>query len=143
MTEKLTSPDMIGLLTGYPDSILVIEDAETTLMKRAGDNSSAVSNLLNMSDGFPADFLNLCIICTFNTELENIDPALLRKGRLRGIQEFKLLQPEQVRELSSHINTEIVANKPMSLAEVCNWNCVTNQYFKKEIGFEIEGNGGL
>jgi hypothetical protein len=135
MADKLTSPEMIGLLMDYPDSVLVMEDAETTLMKRAADNSSAVSNLLNMSDGFPADFLNLCIICTFNTELDNIDPALLRKGRLKGMFEFKPLQPSQVKELAEFLYIEVDAKKPMSLAEVCNGGVGRNYFEGKEIGF--------
>jgi len=63
-TENLTSPQLIGMLMDYPNSILIIEDAETVLMKRQGDNSNAVSNLLNLTDGFPADFMKLNIICT-------------------------------------------------------------------------------
>jgi len=136
MTEKLTSPDMIGLLTGYPDSILVIEDAETTLMKRAGDNSSAVSNLLNMSDGFPADFLNLCIICTFNTELDNIDPALLRKGRLKGMFEFKPLREEQARKIAGVLGVSGNINYPVTIAELCNSQSVSAKYQTRNVGFQ-------
>lgn len=65
--EHLSSPDLIGVLMDHPGSVLVIEDAETALMKRQADNTNAVSNLLNLTDGFPADFLKLNIICTFNT----------------------------------------------------------------------------
>lgn len=99
-TEDLTSPSLISLLMDYPDSILVIEDAETVLMERKADNSSAVSNLLNLTDGFLADFLNLKIICTFNTELKNIDEALLREGRLKGMHEFAKIQPERAQKIA-------------------------------------------
>jgi ATP-dependent 26S proteasome regulatory subunit len=120
MTDNLTSPALIGVLMDNPGSIIVIEDAETVLMKRQGDNSNAVANLLNLTDGFPADFLNLNIICTFNSSLDDIDPALLRKGRLKGIHKFRMLQPEQVKKLAKHLGVKADATKPMSLADVCN-----------------------
>lgn len=137
MADKLTSPEMIGLLMDYPDSILVMEDAETTLMKRAADNSSAVSNLLNMSDGFPADFLNLCIICTFNTELDNIDPALLRKGRLKGMFEFKSLKEEQARKIADVLGVSRDIDQPVTIAELCNSQSVAVGHRKRNVGFRV------
>jgi len=138
-TDNLTSPALIGLLMDYPDSILVIEDAETVLMKRQGDNSNAVSNLLNMTDGFPADFLNLNIICTFNTRIENIDPALLRKGRLKGICQFRELTSEQASELAAHLGVDVNTDKPMSLAEVCNGGADPDYFRNNGIGFVNTG----
>jgi hypothetical protein len=143
MTDSLTSPALIGVLMDNPETILIIEDAETVLMKRQGDNSNAVANLLNLTDGFPADFLNLNIICTFNSSLDDIDPALLRKGRLKGIHQFQMLQPEQVAELAKHLDVEADATKPMSLAEVCHGKSETNQYFNESIGFITKPNGNL
>jgi hypothetical protein len=145
MTDNLTSPALIGVLMDNPGSIIIIEDAETVLMKRQGDNSNAVANLLNLTDGFPADFLNLNIICTFNSALGDIDPALLRKGRLKGIHRFEMLQPEQVAVLAKHLGVEpdLDAGKPMSLAEVCHGKSESNQYFNKSIGFITKPNGDL
>lgn len=135
MTDKLSSPEMVGLLMNHPNSILVIEDAETTLMKRAADNSSAVSNLLNMSDGFPADFLNLCIICTFNTELDNIDSALLRKGRLKGMMEFKPLNEEQARKIAAVIGISLDIVQPVTIADLCNSKGSVAAYESRTVGF--------
>lgn len=117
---ELGNPNLISLLMDHSDSILIIEDAETVLMKRKADNSNAVSNLLNLTDGFPADFLNLNIICTFNTNIEEIDPALLRKGRLRGIKEFTKLSRGQAQKLADEINSNREVTGPMTVAEVCN-----------------------
>ncbi len=138
-TDNLTSPALIGLLMDYPDSILVIEDAETVLMKRQGDNSNAISNLLNLTDGFPADFLNLNIICTFNTRIDNIDPALLRKGRLKGIHQFKELTPEQAGNLAEFLEADIDTDKPMSIADVCNADSGLEYVAGNEIGFMNTG----
>lgn len=75
--------------------MVIIEDAETLLMQRASDNHDALSNLLNIADGFLGAFLNLQIICTINTPIDKIDPALLRPGRLLASYTFKRLSFEQ------------------------------------------------
>lgn len=134
-TDKLASPELIGLLMDYPESVIIIEDAETVLMERQADNSNAVSNLLNLTDGFPADFLNLNLICTFNTDIDNIDPALLREGRLNGIQEFKKLLPQQANELAGHMGKQFETDEPMTLAEVCNAGNERRKLAVNGIGF--------
>ena len=134
-TDNLTSPQLIGLLMDHPNSILIIEDAETVLMKRQGDNSNAVSNLLNLTDGFPADYMNLNIICTFNTRINDIDPALLRKGRLRGIHQFKELTLQRARELADFLEVDIEINSPLSIAEICNADVTLDTMKEEEVGF--------
>lgn len=133
--EHLSSPDLIGVLMDHPGSVLVIEDAETALMKRQADNSNAVSNLLNLTDGFPADFLKLNIICTFNTNLDDIDPALLRGGRLKGIHKFEKLSTSQAKKLANHLEKEIEITQPMTLAEVCNMESLQRKVAVNGIGF--------
>ncbi|MDZ7715642.1 MAG: AAA family ATPase [Balneolaceae bacterium] len=133
--DQLASPDLIGVLMDHPGSVLIIEDAETVLMKRQADNSNAVSNLLNLTDGFPADFLKLNIICTFNTKLDDIDPALLREGRLKGIHEFTKLSIPQAQSLAHHLEKEIEITQPMTLAEVCNAGSLKRKMAVNGIGF--------
>lgn len=118
--NSLTSPQILSVLMDHPNSVLIIEDAESVLMKRQADNSNAISNLLNLTDGFPADFLKLKIICTFNTGLENLDPALLREGRLKGMMEFKKLSAAQAKKLAAYLGREIQIDQPLTLAQVCN-----------------------
>lgn len=133
---ELGNPNLISLLMDHSNSILIIEDAETVLMKREADNSDTVSSLLNLTDGFPADFLNLNIICTFNTDIRDIDPALLREGRLRGIQEFKALKIDQARKLAEKIGNSMAIDREMTVAEVCN---IKSQFVAKNgynIGFK-------
>ena len=74
------NPDFIELLINNPNTVLIIEDAENIVMDRKHSQSSSVSNLLNISDGLLADFLNVQLICTFNNlPLTLIDNALPRK----------------------------------------------------------------
>src|SRR4029077_15124738 len=55
---NLMNPDFIELLIDNPNTILIIEDAENIITDRRVTQSSAVSNLLNVSDGLLSDFLN-------------------------------------------------------------------------------------
>ncbi|WP_409029052.1 AAA family ATPase [Gracilimonas sediminicola] len=135
LADQLASPDLIGVLMDHPGSVLVIEDAETVLMKRQADNSNAVSNLLNLTDGFPADFLKLNIICTFNTKIDDVDPALLREGRLKRMHKFKKISTSQAQYLADHLGKEIEITEPMTLAEVCNAGNLQRKMTVNGIGF--------
>jgi ATP-dependent 26S proteasome regulatory subunit len=135
MAEHLASPNLIGLLSDYCGSILIIEDSEKILMKRERDNSNAVSTILNLSDGFTADFLNLKIICTFNTEIKEIDPALLRRGRLKGMQEFKKLDEKTIYSVIDKFGLKLKNVQPMTLAELWNNGGPVKKPLKKRVGF--------
>ncbi|CAF3836172.1 unnamed protein product [Rotaria sp. Silwood1] len=69
----------------HSNSILIVEDAEHIILDRKQETflpKQAVSNLLNLSDGLLGDAMHQQIICTFNCDVQAIDPALLRDGRL-------------------------------------------------------------
>ncbi len=109
------SPDLISVL-GTPaftdfintlnNHIIILEDCENAIRDRkvTGANS-AVSTLLNMTDGLLADDLGIKFICTFNADINDIDPALLRKGRLICKYEFKPLTVEKTNALLEYIYT--------------------------------------
>jgi hypothetical protein len=116
----LMNPDFIQLLINNPDTVLIIEDAENVIMDRKLNPGSSVSNLLNISDGLLADFLNIQLICTFNKSLTLIDEALMRKGRLIARYEFGKLATSQAQRLSDHLGFKTVINRPMTIAEIAN-----------------------
>lgn len=118
----LMDPSFIELLIDNPNSVLIIEDAENIIMDRKTNNSSSVSNLLNISDGLLADFLNVQIICTFNSSLTLIDSALMRKGRLIAKYEFGKLSTEKAQRLSNHLGHNKIITAPMTVAEISNPN---------------------
>jgi hypothetical protein len=118
ITRDLMNPDFIQLLTNNPDSVLIIEDAENVIMDRRHNPGSSVSNLLNISDGLLADFLNIQLICTFNSPLTMIDSALLRKGRLIAKYEFGKLDVAQSQRLSNHLGFDTNITRPMTIAEI-------------------------
>jgi len=117
---NLMNPDFIELLIDNPNTVLIIEDAENIIMDRKQNSSSAVSNLLNISDGLLADFLNVQLICTFNSSLTVVDSALMRKGRLIARYEFGKLGILKAQRLSYHFGFDGMINKPMTIAELAN-----------------------
>lgn len=117
---NLMNPELIDLLIDNPNAILVIEDAENIIMDRKFTSNSSVSNLLNISDGLLSDCLNVQIVCTFNSSLNVVDSALLRKGRLIAKYEFGKLDVAKAQRLSDHLGLVQKIVKPMTLAELTN-----------------------
>jgi hypothetical protein len=119
---NLMNPEFIQLLIDNPNTVLIIEDAENIIMDRKYNSGSSVSNLLNISDGLLADFLNVQLICTFNSSVGLIDNALMRKGRLIAKYEFGKLSIEKTQKLSEHFGFDTTINRPMTIAEIANQN---------------------
>jgi ATPase family associated with various cellular activities (AAA) len=139
VAENLMNPEFVELLIDNPDTVVIIEDAENIIMDRKFSNSSSVSNLLNISDGLLADFLNVQLICTFNNSLTMVDSALMRKGRLIAKYEFGKLSIEKAQRLSSHLGLKQVIDKPMTIAEIANPHEAAAEQPKIEVmGFRRE-----
>jgi ATPase family associated with various cellular activities (AAA) len=131
VADNLMNPEFIDLLVNNPNTVLIIEDAENIIMDRKHSSGSSVSNLLNISDGLLADFLNVQLICTFNNSLALIDNALLRKGRLIAKYEFGKLNITQSQRLSDHLGFNTTITRPMTVAEIANQH--EKQYDAPEI----------
>lgn len=135
---NLISPDFIQLLINNPDTVLIIEDAENIIMDRRYSSGSSVSNLLNISDGLLADFLNIQLICTFNSALTLIDEALLREGRLIAKYEFGRLGVEKARALACYLGYPQTITEPRTLAEICNAEPAASKRIRPApIGFQL------
>ncbi len=120
MINDLTSPRLIPLLLNYPNSLLIIEDAEGSL-SRSRTSSQSVANLLNLSDGLLSDGIQVQILATFNCPLMSLDSALLRPGRLIAQYCFpSTLNIENARNLAESIGVSKIdqINQPLSLANI-------------------------
>jgi len=105
--NNLLDPDFISFLLKQRNAILIIEDAEKVITSRDQFNeASVVSTILQLTDGLFSDYLNIKIICTFNTNISKIDTALLRKGRMISMYEFKPLSLEKTNKLLNKIGAE-------------------------------------
>lgn len=117
---NLMNPEFMDLLIDNPNAVLIIEDAEQVIMDRKYSSYSSVSNLLNISDGLLSDCLNVQIICTFNSDINLVDDALLRKGRLIAKYEFTKLGAVKAQRLNDHLGFANVISRPMTIAEITN-----------------------
>jgi hypothetical protein len=134
MASFIADPEMIKFFIKNSNSILVIEDAENILMKRASNSTQAIANILNLSDGLLSDCANIQIVATFNTDILNIDEALLRKGRLIAKYEFTQLEESRTLKLSKKLGVEIDGKH--TLADIYNSTDESFTKKKNKIGFK-------
>jgi broad-specificity NMP kinase len=134
--RELLKPSFIAFLLQNKDAILIIEDAEKVVVAReSSSDESVVSTLLQLTDGLFSDFLNIKIICTFNTNLERIDKALLRKGRMIAKYNFTPLSPEKTAVLTKKLGYEGVTGN-LTLADIFGYDKETfAKATKRTIGF--------
>jgi hypothetical protein len=117
--DEITNPAILNLLRKKQDCILILEDAEKALTKRhLSDQPSLVSTLLNMTDGILGDILKLNVIVTYNCDRQDIDDALLRKGRLKAEYSFMGLSEKNAARLIKKLDLDIKAEDNMTLADI-------------------------
>lgn len=133
LVNNITSPQFLSFLMSNRNCVFVIEDCENLVVTKNNTRSSAVADMLNMSDGLLADALNIKFICTFNTNEKNIDSALLRPGRCRMKYDFGKLKKERAIEAAKRLGLK-EPDKDISLAELFSGE---NKFVEEEkkIGF--------
>jgi hypothetical protein len=126
--DEMLKPEFITFLITQKNSILVIEDAESVIMSRnQSGNKSVVSTILQITDGLFSDYLNIKVICTFNTDVARIDQALFRKGRMIAFYEFKELAEDKAMAL-------VDVKSPSELPET---RTLSELYNSKEKSFNV------
>lgn len=139
MADSITNPSFIPFLIKNNNVVLIIEDAEAALQSRdSSGRTSAVSNVLNLTDGLLSDCLNISIVATFNKGIKTIDEALLRKGRLLKNYKFNKLCVEKSKALLDKLgHSEVEVKQPMSLADIYFYGQENNtkELTHKKIGF--------
>lgn len=127
MVETMVYPEMMTFLSTTvldqaeegKSCVLLLEDAEPLLTSRKTENrTSGITNLLNITDGLLNDMLSIQVIVTFNTELSNIDDALLRPERLIARKEFKKLSVKDAQTLANNLGINKKIEEDSSLAEI-------------------------
>jgi ATP-dependent 26S proteasome regulatory subunit len=86
LVGSLSGPDLVPVLLqqkrqGRP-VVLVMEDADHALAVRTRGDLHQLSELLNIGDGLLGDLVDLRIVATTNAERDDLDPAVVRPGRL-------------------------------------------------------------
>jgi hypothetical protein len=127
MVDMMTSPEILDFLANEIEDmkmkgkkcVILLEDAEPLLESRKnGGRTSGITNLLNLTDGLLNDMLSIQVIATFNTDLKNIDEALLRPERLIARKEFSSLDSDQSFKLAEKLNVVLTEKRDYTLAEI-------------------------
>jgi len=137
MASNLDDIQLTNFLLDNPNCILVIEDAEEIIISRDNHQNTRLSFLLNLTDGLLSESLGIQVIATLNTDLKNIDKALLRKGRLTTLYEFKPLILQKTNDLLRKLGHDFETDKEMTLADIYNIQ-KENHYtptLRKAVGF--------
>jgi hypothetical protein len=119
--------------------VIVMEDAERLLWRRTSDNREAVSSLLNIADGLMWRMLRLHVICSVNAKMEDLDPAILRPGRLMNHRRFAALNCETARRVAAERGLPFSPDgesESFTLAEVLNPGARQPIAPQRAIGFE-------
>ena len=119
--------------------VIILEDAEPLLLERSGDNWRHLSNLLNVSDGLLGEFLRVHILCTMNADVTQIDPAVLRSGRLVASRQFGRLGADDARKLATAKGLRLPAQDDYSLAEIYHGGIVSGPAIApaRRVGFQV------
>lgn len=134
LVNLLGDPSFGSFLTSLDNHVIILEDCENVIRDRKQMNyGSAVSLLLNMTDGLMADDLSIKFICTFNEDMRTIDPALLRKGRCVAKYEFKPLCKEKAEMLLKERGIDAIVEKPITLADIYHYEDADYQIKKNSI----------
>lgn len=149
LVGHLTGPDLISCICDcrgetekLKPTLLIIEDADTALIKRDSmrSNLSTLSDILNMSDGLLGDFADLRVLCTTNTEKIELDPAVIRPGRLCANVEFDLLPKEDCARIYKRLTgNEKDFTRNHSLADIY---AMSNGVEPESLDFTIKPLGG-
>jgi hypothetical protein len=143
--DSLSQPNMVEFWQeqngSHPNEVKVIimEDAEKILFQRRSDNNESVSALLNIADGLMGQMLRVHVLCTLNHGMDQLDPAILRPGRLRSYRYVGFLSREKAEKLAAKHKLPFVPDKARdqySLAEVFHGK-VYREKARKTVGFHV------
>ena len=134
LVSHLNSPSMISSLVAEQAHdprplVLVLEDADSCLVKRGGDNMSNISAVLNLADGILSDTLDIRMVATTNADRVDLDPALERNGRIGAYIQVPPLSMERAVSILGRLTNEEVP--PEELEEII------IRHATSERGFEL------
>lgn len=96
---RMSAPEVVPILLRERERqvpiILILEDADLAIVRRAADNLSLVSDLCNLTDGLLAELIDIRIVATTNARRVEVDDAILRPGRLCAHVAIGVLPEEQ------------------------------------------------
>lgn len=139
MIEQITSPSFLPVLMdnnreGQP-VVFIIEDADSCLVARGGDNMGSISGLLNLGDGIFGSMFSFKLVATTNSKRIDIDKAIMRKGRICRYVEVEGLNGDQANKVF-----ERLVRKETTLFSTTNNNTLADIYSAaRDAGWNSDG----
>lgn len=128
----LEDPNLVSTIRKKSPKLVVVEDADAFVGRRE-DGNKHMTNLLNLTDGVVSSNTKF-VISTNLPNLNRVDEALVRPGRINKLLEYRFLTKEEVDSLCSRRGLEIETGlAEYSLAEAM--NTTTSLGRKRGIGF--------
>ncbi len=147
--SSLSDPSILPSLMHFRKEekslVFVVEDADTAVTSRSLDNMTTMSALLNWGDGILGSMLNTKFILTTNARKVDLDPAIMRPGRLAHhltLDRLNTAEANVVLERLRPGTTELFGAEGATLAEV--YRKVRDLNNGKEVNEETsEGDGDV
>ncbi len=119
------------------NDVLIIEDADTMIADRTQTENSILSKILNVSDGLIKNINKKIIFSTNLTDIDDIDPALIRPGRCYDVLDFRKLTFDEAGVLLKDVGSdrELTQNRDYTLAELMSVNPRDQHFNKYKVGF--------
>lgn len=142
MVSSLSGPQLLPLLLRQKQSsslngpiILLLEDADKCLVSRQADNINSIQSLLNLGDGILGSLLDLRIVATTNAKELEIEPAILRPGRLSKRVEVNLLDHQFAIKIYKHLLPESNADLSLRFPSFAKYSLATIYSFARQDGW--------
>lgn len=136
--EKLIQTDefFLDFMDDETMDILIIEDADRLLYDRDENENSILSKILNISDGIVKNVTKKIVFSTNITDIERIDPALIRPGRCYDVLDFRKLTSDEAKSAVAMKNLDReIANRDYTLAELFSTNKRNQRFKSRKFGF--------
>jgi ATPase family associated with various cellular activities (AAA) len=124
LSHTLCSPDTIDFWAQQSNRldgrqvVVILEDAESLLEERTGNNRSRLEDFLNISDGLMSEVLRIQVIATINCPVHKLDPAITRPGRLVAFRNFSRMPWSQAQALAAAKGLKLPEQDDYSIAEI-------------------------
>jgi hypothetical protein len=101
--------------------VLVLEDADECLVPRQADNVAAIATLLDLTDGLLSTLTDFRVLVSTNAKHVDIDPAVVRAGRLCRHIHVGALDPAHAAQITDGLlggGSAVRFDRPVTLADV-------------------------
>ena len=126
MISELSGPAILPVILSCVDTddkkpiTFILEDSDIALSDRKNGGVAELSGLLNLGDGLLGELLDIRILATTNAEMLDLDPAVVRPGRMCQHIKLEAFEPKEATALYADMvkGKDLTLRKPTTLAEI-------------------------